>query len=86
MSAVVAPNPSLGGAAVLIVSLPHSAEVRVSVYDVTGRLVGSVSEHALAQGLNEVNLETSTLAPGVYVAVVQTAGGTGARTRFTVVR
>lgn len=85
-STAVVPNPAFGATATLRISLPRSTDVRVSVFDATGRRVGSVSERSLSLGINDLSLATAGLATGIYVAVVETSDGAVSRTRFTVIR
>jgi hypothetical protein len=80
----VRPNPVAGVAAVRYV-LPEAGRVRVAVYDVLGRVVAVLAEGPAVAGRYEASVAGGSLAPGVYVVAVETAGGRAART-FTVLR
>ena len=81
----VGPNP-MRDAAALTVSVAQAQAVRVSLYDVLGRLVATPFDGALEAGTSaRVALDASALAPGLYV--VRVAGETFAETqRVTVAR
>lgn len=80
----VAPNP-VRGLAALDVTLPAPADVRVEVYDVTGRRALALGAGVLATGAHRLPLDTGPLAPGVYV-VRLTAGEAAATARLVVAR
>ena len=78
------PNPARG-AAMVEVTLPEAANVRVAVYDALGREVALLASGAAPAGTTALALPTADLAPGVYV--VRLAGERGAATRtLSVVR
>jgi len=79
----VAPNPT-HGAARLAVTLAEGEDVRVTLHDALGRTVVAL-ERTFGAGPQTLDLDTSGLAPGVYVAHV-TAGGVVGSVRFTVAR
>lgn len=59
--------------------------MRVTVVDVLGREVATVASGARSAGVHTEAVDTSRLAPGLYVVRVETPEG--ARTaRFTVIR
>ena len=66
------PNPS-AASSVLRFRLERAGRVTVAVYDVLGRRVRLVTEAERGAGWHEVALDTSTLAPGIYLADVRTA-------------
>jgi hypothetical protein len=80
----VAPNPSVGSAARVTVSVPEATAARLSVYDVLGREVAVVADETLPSGEQTFALG-QRLPAGVYVARLATARGTTA-VQFTVVR
>ena len=82
------PNPTTGRAIVPL-SLPEAAHVRLSLYDVLGREAAVLVDGRLDAGRHGVALQADGLAPGVYVlrAVVSADAGTVALTgRVTVAR
>jgi hypothetical protein len=58
------PNPARGSVTIAF-DLPESAEVSLSVYDISGRKVATLVDEAMAAGTHE--LTATGLAPGVYV-------------------
>ena len=81
----VGPNPT-GGAATVRLDLPAPAEVRVAVYDVLGRRVGTLASGALAAGTHRLPFDAAPLAPGVYVVRAEVGGGAVLVRRVTVAR
>ena len=79
----VYPNPTMGTAHVAV-SAPADARVTVRVYDVTGRVVGTVVEGALVDG-RPLEIDTRGLAAGLYLVRADSESGV-ATTRLTVVR
>jgi len=84
LALTVAPNP-LSSRATAHFELSKPGDVRVMVYDVLGREVMRAVEGARAAGAQSVELDTSGLAPGVYVLRLQTESEAVTQ-RFTVVR
>ncbi|MEM0964434.1 MAG: T9SS type A sorting domain-containing protein, partial [Bacteroidota bacterium] len=78
------PNPASGPVA-LSYSLSAPGTVRLSVYDALGREVAVVASAERSAGRHTERLDTSLLAPGVYVARLSALGGTRTR-RLTIVR
>jgi hypothetical protein len=62
----VQPNPVSGGMASASFTLPSSGEARLSVYNITGRLVETVANQLLPGGEHTMSFSTSNYAPGVY--------------------
>ena len=79
----VTPNPARGGAR-LTVTVPEPERVRVIVTDALGREVARLHDGELS-GSAELMLDTSRLAPGVYVVRVEGDTATEVQ-RLTVVR
>lgn len=86
VQAVVMPNPSVGRRVLVRVSAPAAMESDITVYDMMGRRVQAIAGARFAQGLTDVRLDMGSVAAGVYVVVVETAGGALSRTRFTILR
>lgn len=76
-------NPISGNAS-LTVAIPSGGPVSIVVYDTSGRTVLNASEE-LQEGLNQVNIDTGALPPGMYL-VKADASGASASTRLMVVR
>ena len=84
----VGPNPAAASASVML-TLAAAGEASVVVYDLLGRAVVTLLSGSHAAGTHRVALDTSRLAPGVYVvrASASAAAGPLVRTaRLTVVR
>ena len=81
-------NPSPNPARSMIdlpFALRDGGAARVSVYDALGREVSVVADRAFGAGGQNVQFDTSRLAPGVYVVVLE-ANGVRATQRLSVVR
>jgi hypothetical protein len=72
----VAPNPLSGAPGRVRYDVQATGPVQVAVYDVLGREVAVLAEGVAAAGLHEAALDTSALAPGVYVLRLTAAGET----------
>ena len=68
-----APNP-FTGEAVMSVTLPAAADVRVALVDVLGREVAVLADGPREAGPHPIAIEGAGLAPGVYVARVWVNG------------
>lgn len=78
------PNPAARRTSVVL-TLPRSAEVRVTLVDVLGRTVVRLHEGRLRAGRSRLAAEVAALAPGVYT-VLAVAEGDVAMRRLTVAR
>lgn len=79
------PNPAQGPIS-LTYDLPESAEVRLEIYDLLGRLVSRTDAGTVPAGANlHMEISTSDLSAGTYVYRL-VAGPENAAGRFTVVR
>ena len=83
------PNPTRGPAAVDLV-LPRVADVRVSVFDLSGRRVRTLADGAMPAGLHRVSWDGADadgrpVAAGTYLYRLEAAGETRT-TKVTVVR
>jgi hypothetical protein len=65
------PNP-FNPATSISFTLPHAQQVRLAVYDVTGRLVSALLNQPMASGEHVAHFDGSRLASGVYVYVLET--------------
>jgi hypothetical protein len=85
----IRPDPVRAGATVSF-SIPEAGTVRLSVYDVRGRLVRTLLDRELAAGDHEIPWSAGTgarsrLAPGVYFCRLE-AGAISETSRLVVVR
>jgi len=78
------PNP-VRGATRIRYELPVAAHVRLTVYDVTGRLVARLVDERQEAGRREVAFDAAGLASGVYLYRVE-AGANVATKQMTIVR
>lgn len=79
----VRPNPARNRATLAFV-LPRAGHVRLAVYDVSGRLARTLVDASLAAGTHHESWDLRdesgvALAPGVYLARLETAAGTRVR-------
>ena len=65
--------------------LPEAAEVRLNVYDLTGRLVATLVDGQQAAGTHEVRFDASHLSSGIYLYRLQSGSQTLSRT-FTLLK
>ena len=82
------PNPTRGRARVAL-DLPWAAEVRVEVFDVTGRRVADVRRHLTAGPALSFDLDLTSLPSGLYALRVSATHGAGVEhktSRVTIVR
>ena len=80
----LAPNPASGGAVRAVLTLDRPVHVLAVVYDALGREVAVVHD-AHASGAVEVTVDTTGLAPGVYLLRAVALDGSAAQAqRFTV--
>ncbi len=64
------PNP-FTSATELRFNLPEAAHVSLQVYDVSGRMVGSLADEELVNGHHSFLLEKGDLVPGMYIIVLK---------------
>jgi hypothetical protein len=74
----VAPNPATAVAKV-IVSLPSSAQAKVSLYDLAGRKVATVVDRPLREGENVCEVDVSGMPAGVYLLRLEADGRVAAK-------
>lgn len=61
----VYPNPA-GNTAALTFTLENNSKATIMVYDYSGKLVSTIAEQQFAAGANQVELNTASLAKGMY--------------------
>ena len=64
------PNPTRGTTTIRF-TLPRTAKVNLSLYDLSGRLVKVLINDSKELGMHAVNLNTGTLAKGLYYYKLQ---------------
>jgi hypothetical protein len=79
------PNP-FNDRATISLSLPEAGDVRVSVYDVTGRLVTTLRDGRLNAGLHRLKWDATGQASGVYFLSVQHSGSVQTIRKMALVR
>ncbi len=80
----ISPNPS-NGIAKLSYVIKQSANVKISLYDATGRLLNNLLNESKPTGSYTLNLNNQELPNGIYFLRVETPEGTVTRT-MTIVR
>lgn len=78
------PNPT-ASTATLSLELPQAQTVRVTLFNLLGRVVGRVHEGTLQPGIHSLPVGTSLLPAGVYMLRIDVEGEM-LTTRLTVVR
>ncbi len=78
------PNPT-ASTATLSLEMPQAQTVRVTLFNLLGRVVGRVHEGTLQPGIHSLPVETSLLPAGVYMLRIDVEGEM-LTTRLTVVR
>ncbi|MEO0095003.1 MAG: T9SS type A sorting domain-containing protein [candidate division WOR-3 bacterium] len=81
---ILAPNPSNGNAKIFY-QINKSGNVRISVYDASGRLVNNLINEKKPAGTHTLNLDNRELPNGIYFVRVETPEGTATKT-MTIVR
>ena len=79
------PNPAVNSTNIKF-SLANSTDVTVTITDMNGRTINSVSLGNLTKGEHIVPVSTANLASGDYVYVVHTATGSGIASKLTVAK
>ncbi len=69
------PNP-FNNETLVKLSLPAASDVKLALYDVTGRLARTVVERYFAEGTHSVSVDASGLASGMYFLKADAAGKT----------
>lgn len=78
------PNP-FAASTTLRYALPRAADVRLEVFDALGRRVATLADGEQAAGAHEVTWDAGTLASGVYIARLVSAGSVETQ-RLTLLR
>jgi hypothetical protein len=68
------PNPAVNGQLTIGYYLPEDAKVVVNVYNPTGELVEMVNGAFQTTGEHTINLQSSHLSPGIYIATLEING------------
>ena len=67
-------------------SLSGSTDVTITIMDMSGHTINTISEANLAVGINIIPVNTSCMASGDYLYLVHTAGSDGIAGKMTIVR
>ena len=78
------PNP-FNPSAEIVFDLPEASDVRLAVYDVTGREVARLADGPMSAGTHRVRFEATGLPSGVYLYRLE-AGAFAATERMTLVK
>lgn len=65
------PNPFLDTTTISF-DVPHRSHVKISVYDLSGRVVSTLLDRTLQSGKHRLTLESADLSSGVYLIQMQT--------------
>jgi hypothetical protein len=79
------PNPSRGDTHFLL-ALPQAADVTLTVYDVTGRMLGEPATQHLAAGYQQLYWRAPAEHSGVYFARLQVDGAIKGERRIVLIR
>jgi hypothetical protein len=79
------PNPATNNTNVKF-ALAATADVTLSVMDMSGRMISTISEKNLTAGAHEISVNTSALPAGEYIYAIQTNNGGGIASKMVVTR
>lgn len=68
-TALVYPNPATTSATVDL-DISRASTISIEITDLTGRLVTQIAPRALGLGNHQININTSNLAPGIYLITI----------------
>jgi hypothetical protein len=77
------PNPAVNSTNINF-SLASGTDVTIYVTDMNGKILNTISQPGLAPGMHSVPVETSNMAAGNYLYIIQPSGGGGLAGKFTV--
>lgn len=69
----IAPNPT-NDDQLISISLPFSSQVKVELYDLSGRLIRLIEDKHFPVGVHQIKSNVSDLSPGMYLYQVHTDG------------
>jgi CubicO group peptidase (beta-lactamase class C family) len=69
----ITPNP-VSSSALISFSLSQPGKVSLRVYDLNGKLVSTMAEGSMNEGVHQLRWETKNIASGIYFLKMQTAG------------
>jgi hypothetical protein len=72
------PNP-LNPTTTVSFSLPKSTSMKLSIFDITGRTVKTLSDEMMPAGEHQIAFDGTDLPSGIYLASLQAAGKTMTR-------
>ncbi|HLC83639.1 MAG TPA: T9SS type A sorting domain-containing protein [Bacteroidia bacterium] len=68
------PNPS-NGFSTLLFNLKNAEQIKVSLFDVTGKEIFQIANEEMQKGNQKININTTKLSAGIYICKVQSANG-----------
>ncbi|MEZ4799573.1 MAG: M43 family zinc metalloprotease [Flavobacteriales bacterium] len=68
------PNPANDNAQISL-SLNNASDVTITLTDVSGRIIDTISKYDMPAGVNYMNISTANYADGMYMVTVKTATG-----------
>ena len=68
------PNPS-NQFTTLLFSLKNAEQIKISLFDVTGKEVLQITNEEMQKGNQKININTSKLSAGIYICKVQSVSG-----------
>ena len=75
LDAKIYPNPVQGDVLYCRVELPAARQIAVSIFDISGRMMGQPAVYDLPAGASEISLSTTNLAEGAYQLRLTTDSG-----------
>lgn len=75
LNATIYPNPVQGDVLYCKVELPAARKVSVSIFDISGRMMGQPAIYDLSAGTSEISLSTANLPEGAYQLRLTTDSG-----------
>jgi hypothetical protein len=68
------PNPSVNGTITVSLAIPHSADVRVTLNDITGREASILLREEMEEGVHTKEFSLKNIAGGIYFLTLESAG------------
>jgi hypothetical protein len=68
------PNPATQNTTLLF-SLKNSQEIKITLYDITGKEIMRIANEEMQKGNQQININTSKLSPGIYICKIQSYNG-----------
>jgi hypothetical protein len=68
------PNPSANGTITVSLAIPHSADVTVTLTDITGREAATLLQEKMEEGVHTREFSLKNIAAGIYFLTLESAG------------